>query len=133
MSGEARATIQSTFYSIQYSSGISVSPAIPPNWNWEKDGDYTAHFFKEENRFFSEKLKDLQPELDKLFAHLIKKLHLPILQYDPKGKIQQSIDFHVNDLQSIEMKFTISEELSPENIVQIKNVIKILFENEREA
>ena len=133
MSGEPGAILQSNYYIIKYTAGISVSPAIPPNWDWEKDGDYTARFFNEENRFFSKKLNDIKSELDSLINDLIRNSNLPILKYDSNNPRCQTINFLVNDLQPLEIRLTVSEELSAEIVQTIIDQIKPLFEDERET
>lgn len=82
MSGEAGASIQSEFYHIQYSSGISVSVAEPPQIEGVEPRDHTADFFESENKFYKNKLNEIRYQLDALFLKLISEKKLPLIPFD---------------------------------------------------
>ena len=129
MSGQAGSTIYSTYYMLNYSSGVSVSPATPPNWYWEKNGDYTTLFFATENKFYNDKLKAIQPELDILFNNLIRNSNLPILPFDINAKNIVSYTFCVHDLEQVTLNLTVSSEIDEEDMKGIVLVIRPLFES----
>lgn len=128
MSGQAGAILASTYYFISYFSGIRISPAIPPDWDWEKNGDYTAVFFEEENRYFKEKLEAAKTKMDELFHKLIQQNNLPILKFDPNAQHHQSPLFDVNGFESVELRLTVSATLNEENLKEIEQVIRPFFE-----
>ena len=133
MSGEPGATIQSTYYFILYSAGIRITPAIPPNWDWEKDGDYTARFFDEENKHFGNKLQEIKPKLDQLMTELVSNTNLPIIKFSTEGGIHQSFEFLANEWQPVEVRFSVKQKLTSEQINELKQKFKTFFEDEREA
>ncbi|GAA4277482.1 hypothetical protein [Aquimarina mytili] len=80
MSGEAGAIGNSTYLQIYYSSGMTVSLAMPPDP--ESDSHYISNYFKEANKPFENKLKMVLPKLDTSIAALIQEHNLPIVPYD---------------------------------------------------
>jgi hypothetical protein len=82
MSGEAGASLQSTYYVIHYLSGMMVSVAEPPQIEGEEYHDYTAEYFESENKQYEIVLKQLKANLDELFDELVQTGSLFLLPLD---------------------------------------------------
>ncbi len=83
MSGEAGAGARSTYFQIYYSSGMTVSVAMPPDV--ENNPHYISDYFKEADKPFKEKLKKVVPKIEKCIEGLINQYNLPITYFDPKS------------------------------------------------
>ncbi len=81
MSGEAGAGRRSTYFQIYFSSGMTVSLAMPPDL--EHDPHYISNYFKEASIPFEDKLNEVLPKLDDIFEELIRQQDLPIIPFDP--------------------------------------------------
>ncbi|KZS42556.1 hypothetical protein AWE51_03690 [Aquimarina aggregata] len=83
MSGEAGAGISSKYFKMYFSSGMTVSVAMPPDL--EDHPNYIEDYFKEASKPFETKLKDVLPRVDQSFETLIQQHGFPISLYDPKA------------------------------------------------
>ncbi len=83
MSGEAGASARSKYFQIYFSSGMTVSVAMPPDV--EDNSNYISEYFKEADKPFKEKLSTVLPELDLFFEKAIPQYDLPILPFDGKA------------------------------------------------
>ena len=101
MSGEAGSSIQSEYYHIQYTSGVSVSVAEPP-WieGEDRNQDYTAEYFESENKHYIDKLNKVKPALDKLFHEIVATKEIPLFKYDSEAFFFFGVI--IEDMQDIE-------------------------------
>ena len=88
MSGQAGASIQSEYYQLNFTSGVYVSVAEPP-WieGEERNRDYTAEYFEQENKHFENILRKVKPALDEIFNRVFNNNDLPILKFDSEAQI----------------------------------------------
>ena len=106
MSGEAGAGASSTYFRIFYSSGMTVSIAMPPNP--EEDPHYIANYFKEADKPFEQKLEEVLPKLEGVMLHLIQELNFPIAVFDPDADhfpgiiIEDTDEFKPNPIEESE-------------------------------
>ncbi|MEW7293054.1 hypothetical protein [Aquimarina sp. 2304DJ70-9] len=100
MSGEAGAGRRSTYFQIYFSSGMTISVAMPPDV--ENNPHYISNYFKEASIPFEDKLNEVLPTLDKIVEQLIQEQGIPIIAFDPKadyvqGVIIEDTDEHKTD------------------------------------
>ncbi len=85
MSGEAGAGAISDYFQIFFSSGMTVSVAMPPDV--EENPNYISDYFKEADKPFQQQLEQVLPLLNRKVKELIEQLDLPIIPYDPKARV----------------------------------------------
>ncbi|WP_109301076.1 hypothetical protein [Aquimarina sp. AU474] len=96
MSGEAGAGAITKYFHIFFSSGMTVSVAMPPDA--EEHPHYISDYFTEANKPFEKKLEQALPLLNDEIQKLINRLNLPIIVYDPNSDfVRGAINEDTND------------------------------------
>jgi len=84
MSGSAGASIQGTYYLVEFSSGLSINVQKPP---WASDSDnHVAEYFSEASKPYEELLNKVKNRLDKYFETLSTSGVFPIVEYNEKSE-----------------------------------------------
>ena len=80
MSGEAGAGVRSKYFQLYFSTGMTVSVAVPP-WE-ENNSQYISNYFKEASKPFEEKLENVFPKLEELFETFVEENRYPLTTVD---------------------------------------------------